>query len=74
MCHFQASPLEPTLDIEPLFRLRAVQDSLIAARILRHKVQRLNDTQPQLLPLLILRDSNVLYVTDLAELVYTRMI
>jgi hypothetical protein len=70
MRHFKARPLKPTLDIEPLIRLRAIQNRLVAPHLLRHKVQRLNNPQTQLLALLILGDCNVLDMSDKAELVY----
>jgi hypothetical protein len=69
MRHLQPRPLEPTLDIKPLIRLTAIQNRLVAPRLLRHKVQRLDDAQPQLLALLVLRNGNVLNVSDEPELV-----
>jgi hypothetical protein len=67
--HLQTRPLEATLDIEALVRLRAVKNSLVATHILRDKVQRLNDPQTKLLALLVLCDSNVFDVADEAEVV-----
>lgn len=69
MRHFQTRPLETTLDIEALVRLRAVKNSLVATHILRNKVQRLNDPQTKLLALLVLCDSNIFDVADEAEVV-----
>lgn len=69
MRHLQPCPLEPALDIESLIRLTAVQDRLVAANLLSDKVQRLNNSQTQLLALLVLGDSNVLDVADQTELV-----
>ena len=67
--HLQTCPLETTLDIEALVRLRAVKNSLVATHILRNKVQRLNDPQTKLLALLVLCDSNIFDVADEAEVV-----
>ena len=69
MRHLQTCPLEATLDIEALVRLRAVKNSLVATHILRNKVQRLNDPQTKLLALLVLCDSNIFDVADEAEVV-----
>jgi len=69
MRHLQPRPLKPALDIEPLIGLTTVQNRLIAADLLRDKIKRLNNAQPQLLALLVLGDSNVLNVPDKPELV-----
>ena len=69
MRHLQPRPLKPALDIEPLIVLTTVQNRLIAADLLRDKIKRLNNAQPQLLALLVLGDSNVLNVPDKPELV-----
>jgi hypothetical protein len=67
--HLQTRPLKTALDIETLVRLRAVKNSLIAANILRNKVQRLNDPQTKLLALLVLCDSDIFNVPNEAEVV-----
>jgi hypothetical protein len=67
--HLQTRPLEATLDVEPLVRLRAIKNSLVATHILRNKVQRLDDPQTELLALLVLCDSNIFDVADEAEVV-----
>lgn len=69
MRHLQPSPLEPTLYIKPLIRLGAIQNRLITAHLLRHKVERLDNPQPQLLALLVLGHGNVLNVADETKLV-----
>ena len=69
MRHFQTRPLETTLDIEALVRLRTVKNGLVATHVLRNKVQRLNDPQTKLLALLVLCDSNIYDVADEAEVV-----
>jgi hypothetical protein len=45
MRHFQTRSLKPALDVEALVRLGAVQNRLVAANVLGHVVQRLNDAQ-----------------------------
>ena len=69
MRHFQTRPLETTLYIEALVRLRTVKNGLVATHVLRNKVQRLNDPQTKLLALLVLCDSNIFDVADEAEVV-----
>ena len=69
MRHLQTRPLETTLDIEALVRLRTVKNGLVATHVLRNKVQRLNDPQTKLLALLVLCDSNIFDVADEAEVV-----
>jgi len=68
MRHLEPSPLKPTLNIEALVSLAAVQNRLITPDILGHKVQRLNDPQAQLLALLVLSHSNVLDVPHKPEI------
>lgn len=69
MRHLQPRPLKPTLDIKTLIGLTTVQNRLIAADLLRDKVERLNNPEPEFLALLILGDGNVLNVPDEPELV-----
>ena len=71
MRHLEPRPLEPALDIEPLVRLGAVENRLVAAHVLGDIIERLDDAQPQLLALLVLRDRDVLDVADQAEVVDT---
>jgi hypothetical protein len=74
VCHLQTRPLEATLDVEALVRLRAVKNSLVAANVLRDKVQRLDDPQTKLLALLVLCNSNVFDVADEAEVVDAKVV
>lgn len=67
--HLQTSPPEAALDIEPLVVLAAVEDRLVAARLLRNEVERLDDAQAQLLALLVFGDGDVLDVSDGPEVV-----
>ena len=69
MRHLQPCPLASTLHIEALIRFRTVQNRLVAAHVLRHIVQSLNDPQPEFLALLIFRDGNVFDVPDETEVV-----
>ena len=59
MRHLQPRPLKPTLDIKPLIRLTTIQNRLVAARLLGNEIQRLDNLQPKLFPLLVFRDSDV---------------
>lgn len=63
MRHFQASPLETTLNIEAFVGLTAVQYALIATDLLSNVVERLDDAQTQLLALLVLCYGNVFNVS-----------
>jgi hypothetical protein len=47
--------------------IATIQNTLITPRVLTDVCQRLNDPQTQLLPLLVLVHSDVLYVTDAAQ-------
>lgn len=69
MRHLEPSPPETALNIEALVRLGAVQYALVAADLLRNKVERLDGAQAKLLALLVLRDGNVLDVADEPEVV-----
>lgn len=69
MRHLKSRPPEPALDVESLVRLGAIQNTLVAPNLLSNKVQRLNYAQPKLLPLLILRNRNILNVPDEAQVV-----
>ena len=69
MRHLEPRPLKPALNIEPLVRLRAIQNTLVAPHLLSHKVQRLDYAQPKLLPLLVLRNGNILNVSDEPQVV-----
>nr|POE59058.1 hypothetical protein CFP56_24328 [Quercus suber] len=68
MRHLQPRALEPTLDVEPLIRLRAVEDGLVAAGMLCDEIEGLDDTQTQLLALLILGDRDILDVAYESEM------
>jgi hypothetical protein len=69
MRHLQPRPLKTALHVEPLIRLATIQNTLVAPHLLRHVVQRLYDSQSQLLSLLILRHRDVLNVSHQAHVV-----
>lgn len=69
MGHFQAGPPEAALDIEPFVVFAAVEDRLVAARLLRDVVERLDEAESQLLALLVFGDGDVLDVADGPEIV-----
>lgn len=64
--HLQACSLEAALDVESLVGLAAVENRLVAADFFGDKVKRLDQSQPQLFALLVLRDGDVLDVADQA--------
>jgi len=67
--HLEAGPLEAAFDIETLVVLAAVEDGLVAARLGRDEVERLDDAQAQLLALLVLGNGDVFDVSNLTEIV-----
>jgi hypothetical protein len=69
MCHLQPRPLEAALDVEPLVRLAAVENALVAAHLCRNEVERLDDFEAKFLALLVFRDGDVFDVADEAEVV-----
>ena len=62
--HLQTGSSETALDVEALVCLAAVEDGLVAARLLGDKVECLDQPQTQLLALLILGNRDVFDVTD----------
>jgi hypothetical protein len=69
MCHLQPRPLEAALDVEPLVRLAAVENALVAAHLCRDEVERLDDFEAEFLALLVFRDGDVFDVADEAKVV-----
>jgi hypothetical protein len=69
MCHLQPCSPEAALDVEALVRLATVQDTLVTSDLGSNEVERLDDAQPELLALLVLRDGDVLDMTHEAEAV-----
>jgi len=72
MGHLQAGPPEPTLDIETFICLAAIQDALVTTHFLGDKIQGLDYLEAQLLPLLVLGDSDIFDVAYYAQIVDTR--
>lgn len=70
--HFQAGPPKAALDVESLVGLTAVENALVAAHLLSDEVQGLYDAQTELLALLVLSHGNILYMTDKAQVMYTK--
>nr|POE79469.1 hypothetical protein CFP56_07534 [Quercus suber] len=69
MRHLEPGALEAALDVEALVGLGAVEDRLVATRVLGDVIQRLDDAQPELLALLVFRDRDVFDVAHEAEVV-----
>jgi hypothetical protein len=65
----QACSSEAALDVEALVGVAAVEDALVAANLLGDKVEGLDESEAELLALLILGDGDVLDVADLAQAV-----
>ena len=66
MGHLETSSSEAALDIEALVGLAAVEDALITADLLSDVVEGLDDSETQLLALLVLCDGDILDVADRA--------
>src|ERR1700761_4079107 len=69
MGHLQPGPLKSTLNVESLIRLAAIQNTLVTTHLLGHRIQCLNNPQPQLLTLLVLCHGDVLNVAHEAHVV-----
>lgn len=64
MCHLQSGLLESTLDIKALVDLGTIQYRLVAANLLGDVVESFDELDAELLPLLVLRDGDILDVAD----------
>ena len=69
MRHLQPRPLISTLHIEALIRLAAVQNALVAANLPGDIVEGLDHPQTQFFALLVLRHSDIFYVSHETEVV-----
>jgi hypothetical protein len=67
--HLETSSSETALDVETFVGLAAVQDTLVAADLLGDVVERLDDSETELLALLVLCDGDILDVADGAKAV-----
>jgi hypothetical protein len=65
--HLETSSSEAALDIETFVGLAAVQDALVAADLLGDVIERLDDSETELLALLVLCDGNIFDVADGAK-------
>lgn len=66
MGHLQACSSESALDVEALVGVAAVEDALVAANLFGDEIEGLDESEAELLALLVLGDGNVLDVADLA--------
>jgi hypothetical protein len=71
MCHLQPRSLVSTLNVESLICFAAIKNTLVASHLLRDKVQRLDELQPKLLPLLVFRDGDIFDVANKAKVMDT---
>lgn len=69
MCHLESRPLESALDVEPLVRLAAIKNALVAAHLGRDEIEGLDELESELLALLVLRNGDVLDVADKTKVV-----
>lgn len=67
MRHLDPSPRIPALGIEPLVALGTVQDGLVAADIDGDRVERVDESEAELLALMVFADGDVFDVADGAE-------
>lgn len=64
--HLQTCSSESALDVEALVGVAAVEDALVAANLFGDEIEGLDESEAELLALLVLGDGNVLDVADLA--------
>lgn len=64
MCHLESCPLESALHVEPLVRLAAIKNALVTAHLGRDEIEGLDNLEPELLALLVLRNGDILDVAD----------
>jgi hypothetical protein len=67
MRHLQARTAEPALDVEALVGFAAVEDALVAADLGGNVIEGLDEAEAELLALLILSNSDVFDVANVAE-------
>lgn len=67
--HLQACSSESALDVEAFVGVAAVEDALVAANLFGDEIEGLDESEAELLALLVLGDGNVLDVADLAQAV-----
>lgn len=64
VCHLESCPLESALHVEPLVRLAAIKNALVTAHLGRDEIEGLDNLEPELLALLVLRNGDILDVAD----------
>lgn len=69
MCHLESRPLESALDVEPLVRLAAIKNTLVAAHLGRDEIEGLDELESEFLALLVLRNGDIFDVADESEVV-----
>lgn len=69
MGHLEAGTSEAALDVKALVGVAAVENALVTANALGNKVEGLDESQAELLALLVLGDGNVFDVADGTEVV-----
>jgi hypothetical protein len=69
VCHLQAGPFEAALDVETFIGVAAVENALVAADLFGNVIESLDESEAELLALLVLGDGDVFDVTDGPEAV-----
>lgn len=73
MCHLESRPLESALHVEPLVRLATIKNALVTAHLGRNEIEGLDELEPKLLALLVLRNGDILDVTYETQVVNAGM-
>lgn len=69
MGHLQTCSSESALDVEALVGVAAVEDAFVAANLFGDEIEGLDESEAELLALLVLGDGNILDVADFAQAV-----
>lgn len=69
MCHLQTSPPEAALDVETLVGVAAVENALVTANLFGDVVESLDESEAELLALLVFGDGDVFDMSDRTEAV-----
>lgn len=69
VCHLESCPLESALNVEPLVRLAAIENALVATHLGRDEIESLDNLESELLALLVLRNGDIFDVAYETEVV-----
>lgn len=71
MSHLQTSPPESALEVEPLVCFATIENALVAADLCSNEIEGLDETEAELLALLVPSDGDVFDVANCAKVVNT---